>query len=117
MSKTDIAYAVVRVGGKQYKVSPGDEIVVDRVPAEVGAHLTLEPLAVCAASGTLVLAAEARAKVKVTVSEHFLGEKIKVFTYKPKSTFKKNRGHRSRLSRLSIDAIETAAKKETKSGS
>jgi large subunit ribosomal protein L21 len=57
------------------------------------------------------------AMVKATVAEHFLGDKIKVFTYKAKKTFKKTKGHRSRLTRLSIDAIEPAAKKEKKSGS
>jgi large subunit ribosomal protein L21 len=116
MVKSDIAYAVVRVGGKQYKVSPGDVIVVDRVGAEIGEHITLEPLAVRGGDG-LTVGSMSQAKVKATVAEHFLGEKIKVFTYKAKKTFRKTKGHRSRLTRLSIDTIEAAEKKEKKSGS
>ena len=91
MVKSDIAYAVVRVGGKQYKVSPGDVIVVDRVGEEIGEHITLEPLAVRGGDG-LTVGSASRAKVQATVAEHFLGEKIKVFTYKPKKTFTQDQG-------------------------
>lgn len=117
MIKSDVTYAVVKVGGKQYKVSTGDVIVVDRQSGEIGDKVTLEPLAVRADNGNFAVGAETKAKVTATIVEHFLGEKIRVFTYKPKSTFKKTHGHRSRLSRLTIDAIEVAAKKEKKSGS
>jgi len=117
MSKSDSTYAVVKVGGKQYKVATGDVIVVDRQSGEIGEHVTLELLAVRADDGSFAVGAETKAKVTATVADHFLGEKIRVFTYKPKSTFKKTHGHRSRLSRLTIDAIEVAGKKEKKSGS
>ena len=66
------------------------------------------------ASGTFDGAA--KAKVKATVTEHLLGEKIKVFTYKPKSTFKKTKGHRSRLSKLTIESITLKASKEQQDG-
>ena len=55
--------------------------------------------------GTFDADAAKHAKVKAKVSEHLLGEKIKVFTYKPKSTFKKTKGHRSRLTKLTIESI------------
>jgi len=118
MKPADSTYAVVRVGGKQYKVVEGETIVVDRVSTDQGKHLTLEPLAVHV-GGELISGAATRSavKVKATVAEHFLGEKVDVFTYRPKKTFKKAHGHRSRLSRLTIDAIETAEHKEKKSGS
>ena len=117
MTESTTTYAIVRVGGKQYKVATGDSIVVDRVAADEGAHLDLVPLAFRDDKGEMHAGKAAHAKVKATVAEHFLGDKIDVFTYKPKSTFKKSRGHRSRLSRLDIDAIEVAGKKEKKSGS
>jgi len=110
-------YAIVRCGGKQYKVAKGDSIVVDRVGADEGAHIDLVPLAVRDESGEMRAGKAARARVKATVAEHLLGDKIDVFTYKPKSTFKKSRGHRSRLTRLDIDAIEIAGQKEKQSGS
>ena len=116
MKAAENTYAVVKVGGKQYKVTQGETIVVDRVDTDEGKHLSLETLAVHSA-GSLTTANEAKAKVKATVVEHFLGDKVHVFTYRPKKTYKKARGHRSRLSRLRIDAIEPAEHKEKKSGS
>ena len=117
MSEPTTTYAIVRVGGKQYKVAKGDSIVVDRVAADEGAHIDLVPLAVRDDKGEMHAGKAARAKVKATVAEHLLGDKIDVFTYRPKTTYKKMRGHRSRLSRLDIDAIEIAGQKEKKSGS
>lgn len=107
-------YAVVRVGGKQYKVREGDEIVVDRLNAEVGDTVALEPLLVRSEGDDYDPKALKNAKVTAKVVDHELGKKIRVFTYKPKSTFKKMNGHRSRLSRI---AIESIALKEKKSGS
>ncbi len=112
MTKSDETYAVVRVGGQQYKVSAGDTIVVDRVDADEGKSITLDALAVRDKSGTFDAEAAKHAKVKAKVSEHLLGEKIKVFTYKPKSTFKKTKGHRSRLSKLTIESITLKGSKE-----
>lgn len=114
MTKSDIAYAVIRVGGQQYKVSAGDSIVVDRVDADEGASVTYDTLSV--RTGTGEFEGTAFAKVTATVNEHLLGKKIKVFTYKPKSTFKKTKGHRSRLTRLTIDEIALADEKEAQDG-
>ena len=114
MTKPNVTYAIIRVGGQQYKVSTGDVIVVDRVDAEEGKSVTYETLAVRTGSGEFDGAAIA--KVKATVSEHLLGKKIKVFTYKPKSTFKKTKGHRSRLSKLTIESITLKDTKEKQGG-
>ena len=116
MTKSNVAYAVVRVGGQQFKVSAGDSIVVDRVAADEGKSITLDALAVRTDSGQFDAAAASQAKVKATVEEHVLGEKIKVFTYKPKSTFKKTKGHRSRLSKLTIESITLKEEKEKQGG-
>jgi large subunit ribosomal protein L21 len=116
MTKSDATYAVIRVGGQQYKVSAGDSIVVDRVDAEEGKHVTYPTLAVRTDSGTFDADAAKHAKVKAKVEEHLLGEKIKVFTYKPKSTFKKTKGHRSRLSKLTIESITLRESKEKPDG-
>jgi large subunit ribosomal protein L21 len=115
--KDEVVYAIVRVGGKQYKVATGDLIEVDRVAIGEGKSLTLEPLAVRTADGVFDGARVKGARVKATVQEHFLGPKIRVFTYKPKTTFKKMRGHRSRLSRLEIGAITLKEAKEKDVGS
>ena len=116
MKQSDIVYAVVGVGGQQYKVSEGDVIVVDRVDAEEGKSVDLPALAVRTADGAYDAAAIKQTTVKATVTEHLLGKKIKVFTYKPKSTFKKMRGHRSRLTKLAIESITLKPAKENKGG-
>jgi large subunit ribosomal protein L21 len=114
--KDEVVYAIVRVGGKQYKIAVGDVIEVDRVGTDEGKSLTLEPLAVRTADGVFDAGRLKGASVKATVQEHFLGPKIRVFTYKPKTTYKKMRGHRSRLSRLVIDAITLKEAKEKNVG-
>jgi large subunit ribosomal protein L21 len=116
MTKSEVAYAVIRVGGQQFKVSAGDTIVVDRVDAEEGKSVTYDTLAVRTDSGTFDGDAAKHAKVKARVAEHLLGQKIKVFTYKPKSTFKKTKGHRSRLTKLTIESITLKESKEKPSG-
>jgi large subunit ribosomal protein L21 len=116
MKQSEIMYAVVAVGGQQYKVSKGDVIVVDRVAEDEGKSVSFEALAVRTAEGVFDADAAKRTTVKATVTEHLLGKKIKVFTYKPKSTFKKMKGHRSRLTRLAIESITLKAQKESKGG-
>lgn len=116
MAKNEIVYAVVSVGGQQYKVSTGDVIVVDRIAAEEGKSVALQPIAVRTESGEFDMDVLKHTKVKAKVAEHLLGKKIRVFTYKPKSTFRKTRGHRSRLSKLAIESITVKEQKETQDG-
>lgn len=116
MTDVDPTYAVVRVGGQQYKVSAGATIVVDRVHADEGSSITLDALAVRTSTGAFAAGPAARATVRATVAEHVLGDKVCVFTYKPKTTYKRTRGHRSRLSRLVIESITLKGEKEKKGG-
>ncbi len=113
---TDVpqTYAVVRLGGRQYKVKEGDELLVDRLPVEPGETVTVAPLLVHQGGKAADTTVPSGAAVTARVVDHELGAKIRVFTYKPKSTYKKMRGHRSRLSRIMIESI---ALKEKKSGS
>jgi large subunit ribosomal protein L21 len=99
-------FAVISLGGKQYRVQKGEYLTVDRLAHEPGS--TFSPPVLLATSGEDVLIdAAALAKVTVTarVDEHLLGTKIRVFQYKPKKSTKKARGHRSRLSRITIEDI------------
>jgi large subunit ribosomal protein L21 len=107
-------FAVISLGGKQYRVHKGEYLTVDRLAHEPGS--TFSPPVLLATSGEDVLIdADALAKVTVTarVDEHMLGTKIRVFQYKPKKSTKKARGHRSRLSRITIEdiAVGTAPRK------
>jgi large subunit ribosomal protein L21 len=109
-------FAVISLGGKQYRVHKGEYLTVDRLAHEPGS--TFSPPVLLATSGEDVLIdAAALAKVTVTarVDEHMLGTKIRVFQYKPKKSTKKARGHRSRLSRITIEdiAVGSPPKKTT----
>jgi len=100
-------YAVIRTGGKQYRVAPGDSIAVETLPGEVGTEVELEEvLAVSNDAGELLAGPEvAGAKVKATITGHGRGEKIIVFKYKRKKQYKRTIGHRQNYTRLRIDEI------------
>ena len=103
-------FAVISLGGKQYRVHKGEYLTVDRLTHEPGS--TFSPPVLLATSGEdVMIDAAALAKVTVTarVDEHLLGTKIRVFQYKPKKSSKKARGHRSRLSRITIEDIAVGA--------
>lgn len=93
-------YAVIALGGKQYRVREGETLVVDRLADEEGASISPRVLATGDSDGI----ADGGA-VTATIEEHLLGSKIRVFTYKPKRNSRKTRGHRSRLSRVRIESI------------
>lgn len=93
-------YAVIAVGGKQYRVSAGERLLVDRLAVDEGATFEPKVLAVGDANGIAD-----GGSVTATVEEHLLGKKIVVFTYRAKKDSKKKRGHRSRLSRIHIETI------------
>lgn len=103
-------YAIVKTGGKQYKVAPGDKINIEKLDAEVGA--TVELTAICVVDGDKVEADPAKAaetKVTATVIEQFKGDKQLVFKFKKRKNYKKLRGHRQQLTRVKIETVGTAA--------
>jgi len=113
-----MAYAIIEMGGKQYRVEKGDSVLVDRVPEKEGAKVT--PRALLFRSDQTLLDGPELAKVKVeaVVAEHLKGEKIRVFKYRQKKRYRKRAGHRSLLTRLEIKEIKgpsaaKAAKKPT----
>ena len=93
-------YAVIALGGKQYRVREGETLLVDRIAEDEGATIAPRVLATGDDEGI----ADGGA-VTATVEEHVLGTKLRVFTYKPKRNSRKTRGHRSRLSRVRIESI------------
>jgi large subunit ribosomal protein L21 len=106
-------YAVIRTGGKQYKVKVGDLIDVEKLGGDDGASLELEPLLVVDDDGNVTSAAADLAKAKVTASvvDHHRGTKIRVFTYKNKTRQRRTLGHRQSLTRLKVEAIDLGARK------
>ena len=102
----DTAYAVIKTGGKQYRVAEGQTLLVERLAAEEGASVELEPLLV-AGSGDPKFGADALGSVTVTatVVGHERGPKIRIFKYKPKRGYKRRQGHRQELTRIRVDSI------------
>jgi large subunit ribosomal protein L21 len=96
-------YAVIALGGKQYRVREGERLLVDRLAVEPGETFSPNVLAV---GGDKAISDGGT--VTARVEEHVLGKKIVVFTYRAKKDSKKKRGHRSRLSRIQIESIAGA---------
>jgi large subunit ribosomal protein L21 len=102
-------YAVIRTGGKQYRVAPGDVVKVEKAAAgENGAIEFSEVLAVSgeADNGSKSLSKPSSAKVVGTVLGDGRGDKILVFHYKRKKQYKKLHGHRQDFTQVRIDSIE-----------
>ena len=106
-------YAVIRTGGKQYKVKVGDLIDVEKLGGDDGASLELEPLLVVDDDGNVTSAADDLAKAKVTASvvDQRRGRKIRVFTYKNKTRQRRTLGHRQSLTRLKVETIDLGGRK------
>ena len=104
-------YAIVKTGGKQYKVAVGDVVEVEKVLGAPGAAVALPALLVVAGASVTSDAAEL-AGVAVTgeVVAHTRGPKIRILKYKSKSGYKKRIGHRQQLTQVKVTGIETGSK-------
>ena len=110
-------YAVFESGGKQYKVSKGDVVSVEKLEAEPGKAVSFDALVV--SNGTDVLIGTPvvdGAKVRAKVLEHGKERKIIVFKYKPKIHERKKQGHRQPFTKLEITAIDTKGAMAQESG-
>jgi large subunit ribosomal protein L21 len=100
-------YAVVKTGGKQYKVAEGDVLLVEKLDAEVGAEVSLDVLMLVDGENVVIgKPFVADAKVAAKVVEHGKGEKIIVFKYKPKKNYRKKQGHRQPYTKLEIVSVK-----------
>jgi len=108
-------YAVIKTGGKQYKVAKNDVILVERLPGEAGASIELdEVLLVGDEKGQTVGAPTVEgAHVAATVLEQTRGDKIIVFKKKRRQNYRRKAGHRQDLTALRITDIVTGGKKKT----
>ncbi len=98
-------YAIVKAGGKQYKVTEGLVFETELVNAEVNGTVELEAVLVADENNVLVGAQAANAKVVATVVEHGRGKKINIFTYKAKKNIRKRQGHRQPYTKLKVESI------------
>ncbi len=104
-------YAIVKTGGKQYRVEEGQTLLVERLRAGEGDKVALDPLMV--RDGDKVVDGDdlAKAKVEAKVVGHERGPKIRVLKFKPKRGYKRRTGHRQELTRLEITSVKLLSRK------
>ncbi|MBI2918464.1 MAG: 50S ribosomal protein L21 [Chloroflexi bacterium] len=100
-------YAIIQTGGKQYRVSPGDHIKVEKLEAEPGSTVDLDQVLLVSLGEQLTLGrpAVADARVKAEVVSHGVGDKIVVFKYHAKTRYRRKTGHRQPYTELAIQEI------------
>lgn len=100
-------YAVVKTGGKQYRVTPGDSIEVEKLPHEVGEQVELDQvlLVVDGSGAEIGRPLVEGARVKATVTRQAKGRKVIIFKYSAHRRYRRKRGHRQTFTRLRIDEI------------
>ena len=106
-------YAVIKTGGKQYKVAPGEKLKVEQIPADVGAEVILDQVLMIGEGESVRLGQPtvAGATVKATVVSHGRGEKIRIVKFRRRKHFRKETGHRQHYTEIEIVGITGAGKK------
>jgi large subunit ribosomal protein L21 len=100
-------YAIVKTGGKQYRVEQGSSLLVERLRADEGAKVSLEPLLLV--DGSKVVDDGKGVTVQARVVGHERGPKLRVVKFKPKRGYKRRTGHRQELTRLEVTSIKGPA--------
>ena len=98
-------YAIIATGGKQYKVSEGDTIKVEKLNAEAGDAVTFDEVLAVGGDKLIVGDDVKSASVSATVVENGRGKKVIVYHYKRKSGYHKKNGHRQAYTQVKIDKI------------
>ena len=100
-------YAVIKSGGKQYKVAPGEKLKVEQLAAEVGASVVLDQVLLVGEGDSVRLGQPvvAGATVTATVVSHGRGDKVKIFKMRRRKHYQKTQGHRQNYTEIRVDAI------------
>jgi len=112
--KTEVIkmFAVIKTGGKQYKVEEGDVLYVEKLNKEKGKKVSLDKVLLIGDEGNTLIGTPfvKNALVKVEVIENFKDKKVIVFKKKRRKQYKKKRGHRQELTRIKIEEIVSGVK-------
>ncbi|WP_434778893.1 50S ribosomal protein L21 [Neisseria sp. Ec49-e6-T10] len=100
-------YAVIKTGGKQYKVTVGQKLKVEQIPAELDSQIVLEEVLMVADGDDVVIGSPliSGATVKATVVAHGRGEKVRIFKMRRRKHYQKHQGHRQNYTEIRVDAI------------
>jgi len=102
-------YAIVKTGGKQYRVERGQTLLVERLAVQEGGDVALEPILYRSEEAVFDSAGLKKVKVTAKVLSHERGEKLRVFKFKPKRGYKRRNGHRQELTRIEVTDISIGA--------
>jgi large subunit ribosomal protein L21 len=102
-----IMYAVIKTGGKQYRVASGEKIKVEQIPADVGSQITLDQVLLVADGDKVSVGAPlvSGAKVQATVVSHGRHDKVTIFKMRRRKHYQKHGGHRQNYTEIQIGAI------------
>jgi large subunit ribosomal protein L21 len=101
-------YAIVKTGGKQYRVERGQTLLVERLAVDEGSSVALEPILYRSDDAVFDAAGLKKVKVTAKIVAHERGEKLRVFKFKPKRGYKRRTGHRQELTRIEVTDISMA---------
>jgi large subunit ribosomal protein L21 len=100
-------YAIIKTGGKQYRVQAGEQVRVEALDAEVGASVSLEEVLLVGSGDAVQVGAPlvSGASVKATVVSHGRGDKVRIFKLRRRKHYQKSQGHRQSYTELRIEDI------------
>jgi large subunit ribosomal protein L21 len=100
-------YAVIKTGGKQYKVAPGEKLKIEQIPADVGAEIVLDQVLMVGDGESVRLGQPTLAgtTVKATVLAHGRGEKVEIFKMRRRKNYRRHQGHRQGFTEVKIEGI------------
>ena len=100
-------YAVIKTGGKQYRVVAGEKLKIEQIPAEVGAEITLDQILMLGEGETVKIGTPlvSGAAVKATVLSQGRHDKVKIFKMRRRKHYQKHQGHRQNYTEIRIDGI------------
>jgi large subunit ribosomal protein L21 len=100
-------YAVIKTGGKQYKVAAGEKIKVEQIAADVGQDVVIDQVLAVGSGADLTVGSPlvAGASVKATVLAHGKHDKVRIFKMRRRKHYKKSQGHRQAFTELQISAV------------
>ncbi len=102
-------YAVIKTGGKQYKVAAGEKLKVEKLAGDVGSKVVIDKVLMITDGDNTTIGAPlvAGAKVSATVLSHGRGDKVMIFKFRRRKHYRKTQGHRQSFTEIQIDTINS----------
>jgi large subunit ribosomal protein L21 len=100
-------YAVIKTGGKQYRVAAGEKLKIEQIPADIGSEIVLDQVLMVADGDNVSVGAPlvSGATVKATVLAQGRHDKVKIFKMRRRKHYRKHQGHRQNYTQIRIDTI------------